>query len=193
MTGFTEFSRGLGANLFDRNVRWEVTCNRRKPSSSFPFFFSRRNARSLPFSRLARRESTACSSESNPWFEASTPPPLHLLLDHHPLSPSQPVASALILSFSPCLSQSFTLSRYLSISYPFHCMFILFHFSLTTLFVLLPFLRLQFVRCSQPVCKILSNIVLDIHSICCYNSNCCSNDSLNWLISRLCWCDREDG
>lgn len=46
-------------------------CRRYKKTTLFSVS---RHTRSLPFSRLARRESTACSSESNPWFEAATLP-----------------------------------------------------------------------------------------------------------------------
>lgn len=114
---------------------------------NYPLFASR-HARSLPFSRLARRESTACFSESNPWFEATT-------LPRYPCSWTAAAPPSRSLSFLP---RYFSLELPLALaSFPLHICFSLSLLSFRSSPIFLRILsQLCLTICLAPASHILS-------------------------------------
>lgn len=71
---FPQFSPfGISCFFGGNEGHARVKTRRKGTREDYPLF-AVQYARSLSFSRLARRESTACFSESSPWFEATTLP-----------------------------------------------------------------------------------------------------------------------
>lgn len=165
-----------------------VKTPRKRTREDHPLF-AVQYARSLSFSRLARRESTACFSESSPWFEATTLP--RYSCSWTATAPSPSILCPLPLGIS--LSRSSFRTRHLltwfvSLSF--------FHFA--TLGILSPSCRLVVftllhLRIPLPLSTPTSSTrhaVLDIHSIS-DNLKLSLDDSENWSIANFSEHDRR--
>lgn len=164
-----------------------VKTPRKRTREDYPLF-AVQYARSLSFSRLARRESTACFSESSPWFEATTLP--RYSCSWTATAPSPSILCPLPLGIS--------LSIFLSYSPPSHfvCFSLFFSFRLPGNSIsVLPSCCVHFAPSSYSSSSLTSSssirhAVLDIHSIS-DNLKLSLDDSENWSIANFSEHDRR--